>query len=170
MLLGATAATILTTPNALTHSGHKLTKVNKMTATKATKANKTATTMPQGTAIAPVTTQGGAVVPAAYIPSAPVVNAPIPDPVQAGKQHALHLVAVTQGNHPSVSAPTVVAPREGTARSVAYKLLKELAGKPLPVVLGALKVAETQWHLNTTRTVKSIQPAGWLRTLGCKVS
>lgn len=136
----------------------------------ATKQTKPATTLPQGPGVAPVSAPSGAVVPAAYIPSAPTPNTPIPDPVQAGKQHALHLVAITQGTHPSVGKPTVAAPREGTARSMAYKLLCELEGKPLPVVLGALKVAEMQWHLNTTRTVKGVQPAGWLRTLGCKVA
>jgi hypothetical protein len=109
-------------------------------------------------------------IPPAYVPAAPVQGGIVPNPVQAGLAQAAHLAATITGTHPSVAAPNCQIPRQGTARSVAHQVLLQLAGQPLPVVLGALKVAETQWHLNTSRTVKSVAPAGWLRTLGCTVA
>lgn len=107
---------------------------------------------------------------APVVPTAAPVGSPIPCPILQGIGQAAYTASVLTGQHQTVGAPQCQVPRAGTARHVAYTVISQLAGSPLPVVLAALRVAEMQWHLNATRAVKGVAPAGWLRTLMCKVA
>lgn len=53
--------------------------------------------------------------------------------------------------------------RPGTATAVAWNALVAMQGHPRSTVLIALAIAETSWHAGGNRTVKGIEPAGWLR-------
>lgn len=132
----------------------------------------TPTSAPLAAVSTPTTTTApfGALQPVVpVVPAAAAQGQPIPCPIQCGIAQAAYVASVTTGTHAAVGAPSCQVPRAGTARHVAYTVLQQLAGSPLPVVLAALKVAEIQWHLNATRSVKGVAPAGWLRTLMCTV-